>query len=112
MGDVKHTPGPWKIVFASGRYPYQIDAPNGSKGPGGIRFITRWGAISMPSSAEGLANARLIAASPDLLEALQGLLKTYLQAADSGDCGNWDARAEPQVIAALAAIAKATGPDQ
>jgi len=67
----KHTPGPWAVVYSKQGYPYQIDAPNGSDGPGGIKNITRWAAISFPSSTEGLANARLIAAAPDLLEALQ-----------------------------------------
>jgi hypothetical protein len=67
---VKHTPGPWQISYSKSGYPYQIDAPNGRTGPGGITSITRWGAISFPSSHEGLANARLIAASPTMLEAL------------------------------------------
>ena len=61
----KHTPGPWVIARSSKGYPYQIDAPNGSRGPGGITSVTRWAAISLPTSAEGEANARLIAAAPD-----------------------------------------------
>ncbi len=55
------------------------------------------------------ANARLIAAAPQLLEALQGLLRNHVQLVSCGDCGNWDVEAEAEVIAARAAIAAATG---
>ena len=69
----KHTKGPWVIRRSLQGFPYQIDAPNGHKGPGGITSVTRWAAISFPSSPEGEANARLISAAPDLLEALERL---------------------------------------
>lgn len=71
----KHTPGPWIITHSRSGYPYQIDAPNGSRGPGGITSVTRWGAISCPSSEEGLANARLIAAAPELLQVVDLLIQ-------------------------------------
>ena len=101
----KHTPGPWQIRFARNGYPYQIDAPNGSEGAGGIRTVTRWGAISFPSSTEGLANARLIAAAPDLLEAAKTLVESHKEA---------DPMAAGMMLAcalhmAEAAIARATG---
>ena len=44
----------------------------------------------------------------DLLKALQGFLDMYVPMINSGDCGNWNPEKEPQVIAARAAIAKAT----
>lgn len=50
-----------------------------------------------------------IAANPSLLAALTGLLDHYVQIVVCGDCGNWDAEAEPPVIGARAAIAQATG---
>jgi hypothetical protein len=95
--EAQHTPGPWVVTYNSGGYPAQIMAPNGDTGPGGITSVTRWNAISLPSSIQGFANARLIAAAPDLLEALENLEN------DNG--------AIPQHAWALAqaAIAKATG---
>lgn len=62
----KHTPGPWEVTANPSGHPYQIYAPRGIN----MQAITRWGAISMPSSDEGKANARLIAAAPELLDAL------------------------------------------
>lgn len=68
-----HTPGPWEVTFSSSGYPYQIRAINGDdKKPGAVgSCVTRWASISLPSSGEGLANARLMAAAPDLLSAAQ-----------------------------------------
>lgn len=81
-----HTPGPWFVL----------------QNPMGSDCITAEDCTicSMPDwdddyANEEAANARLIAAAPDLLEALQGLMHK--------DCG------EPAFFAARAAIAKATG---
>lgn len=66
---MSHTPGPWTINYSTLGYPYQIFASGEDDtrpGKVGTR-ITRWGAISLPSSEEGLSNALLIAAAPDLL---------------------------------------------
>jgi len=97
MGEVKHTPGPWRL--RTNRH----TATNGES----------WGWVSENTDANislpglsrfewqgdtGRANARLIAASPDLLEALRDAVADEL-----GD--NWQVRAR-------AAIAKATGSDQ
>lgn len=57
------------------------------------------------------ADARLIAAAPDLLDALQVLFDSYKQLADSGDSGFWKLEEQPEGQQALAAIAKATGAD-
>lgn len=61
---------------------------------------------SKPSSEP---NAHLIAAAPDMYEALENLLKGYLQGAASGDWGFWDYENEPMVLAAKSALAKARG---
>lgn len=53
------------------------------------------------------ANARLIAAAPDLLEALKALFEDYKNLADSGDAGNWKLENLEVGKRALAAIAKA-----
>jgi hypothetical protein len=57
------------------------------------------------------ADARLIAAAPELLASNEALLARYVALVESGDCGFWDAdaEAEPTVIAARAAIARARG---
>ena len=73
----KHTPGPWEVKRSRSGYPYRIYAPNADDHRNGAvgRDVTRWGAFSLPSSKEAEANARLIAAAPDLLEALREIAK-------------------------------------
>lgn len=68
MGESKHTPGPW-IATASDNGEWGIDAASG------------WGIATVAGSAgdgpgndESDANARLIAAAPELLEALEHLV--------------------------------------
>jgi hypothetical protein len=99
----QHTPGPWEIRRGSSGYPYQITAPQQSPHrPGGITHITRWAAISLLSSAEGEANARLIAASRSGAAALQEVVSAL----------NGRVHSTPALAAlefARAAIAKATG---
>lgn len=102
---VNHTPGPWEIARSSQGYPYQIRAPKGHAGPGGIRDVTRWAAIGLPSSAEGEANARLIAAAPELLAALQEAVRLYQSYGLVANClptGDW-------INKTRAVIANATG---
>lgn len=57
----------------------------------------------------GSANASLIAAAPELLEALEALFDDYKQLADSGDCGCWLLEDQEVGKKALAVIAKARG---
>lgn len=61
MSDAKHTPGPWKIVYRVGRdnLPSLLDV-NGDHVP-----------LSQKSNPVALANAVLIAAAPDMAEALR-----------------------------------------
>ena len=74
----KHTPGPWNVLSESafGR-PYQIVAQDGT-------MITSWGSICRRASAEGRANARLIAAAPELLYALEQVHDWWIHG-DNGD---------------------------
>lgn len=60
------------------------------------------------SKVECEANARLIAAAPELLEALQGFLDMYVRLVNNDGSGACDPEYDPHVIAARAAIAKAT----
>lgn len=55
------------------------------------------------------ANARLISAAPDMLEALKLFVHEYAELVESGDAGFWDVEKEEKVIKARAAIAKAEG---
>lgn len=100
-----HTPGPW-VLRVQGQDAY-IDAANGSHYE---LAVVVWQmdddrdlGISSPTAE---ANARLITAAPDLLEALQEadrLYSTYALTATGGlEVGRW-------INAARDAIAKATG---
>lgn len=89
-----HTPGPWSVHDGhvwSGEYD-SADVPLFRP----AREYRRWG--REVSHEEHEANARLIAAAPDLLEALRGCVDVLIVSAT----GERDR--------ALAAIAKATAP--
>jgi hypothetical protein len=76
MAEVKHTKGPWKIQWArNGTYPLGIH--NGE-----VNIIT---AIGRPANPEAAANARLIAAAPELLECLRQLVDGMVDIEDSND---------------------------
>lgn len=93
----KHTPGPWVVkhdVVIYGRDSFTII---GSAGTGNLH------------RPDEIANANLIAAAPDLLEALEGMLYRYTGLVNCGDCGSWDPESEVEVIDARKAIARAKG---
>ena len=95
----KHTPGPWTAVkvtthvelgFSKPPSHYQIIAEKTEIGATLVCELRPYGKDNDP-------NARLIAAAPDLLAALQAMVEPY----DTEDV-NW------QIEAARAAIARAT----
>lgn len=89
------TAGPWEARDGSlHRKHWLIDAP-------GRRFIAT---IDGPPDEEGEANARLIAAAPELLEALADLLCYH------DVPGPVDAPLKPLIDAAFAALAKTVQP--
>ena len=95
----KHTPGPWALDDES------IYAPDG-EGWKQVAEIPNWrtnpGEVLTP---EDNANARLIAAAPDMLDALRKAEKGLDKAFDGHAHGLvWDA-----LCATRAAITKATG---
>jgi len=55
------------------------------------------------------ANAQLIAAAPEMLDALKAMTKLYVDFVNSGDCGCWDPERIDEVKLARAVIAKAEG---
>ena len=69
--NAKHTPGPWKCGLYLGQLSWFVHMDVGDRGRGmeiveGVAGLTH---------EQRLANARLIAAAPDLLEALKGVLR-------------------------------------
>ena len=100
MSEAKHTPGPW--LFDYGTVP--PDGPGTYADiyvDGGDTIIAHFNNL-IP---EGLANARLIAAAPAMLEALQGLTHGLPELLES--IGYTDE--EGLIDEALAVIAQATG---
>lgn len=87
--DTKHTPGPWDIVTA----------PHGTFIMGGTYTLHRVG----PSPTDE-ANARLIAAAPDLLSAAQDVVKML-------DMGQWTTAQYSRLVELAKACAKATTPN-
>lgn len=73
------TPGPWV-----GQTGHRTDLIRGIHARGG-RLVVRFGGIAAPTSGEGQANARLIAAAPDLLAALKAALSVADRATDEFD---------------------------
>lgn len=107
---IKHTPVPWVTsdVSVGDQYRYVLSGHNGD----GAQIVACVALRSLvgPSPIESEANARLIAAAPALLDALQQMrrwMPVYPAAAD-GIVGGREAHAAA-MAAANAAIAAATG---
>jgi len=92
--EARHTSGPWKIEVELGARhdEFLIAKDAGDRGRGIAIAETRTG------SGSERANARLIAAAPELLDACRGLLNALPSATT-----------HPAISAARAAIKKATG---
>ena len=65
-----HTPGPWHVGGVGGCRPQIIYSPSG------LAVLRTWG---VATQAEEEANAKLAAAAPDLLAALEELRGWYLE---------------------------------
>ena len=100
--ETKHTPGPWTAhpIELNHGLPYTPVAAS--------TLIAKAYSTAFGDHEQSDANARLIAAAPELLEALKGLDEAYCRA---GADLTRDERHEDRLrlIAARAAIAKATG---
>jgi hypothetical protein len=96
--DTKHTPGPWTVREGDGNYLWEVA---GKTPRGKDRVICR------PAGSDRQANARLIAAAPDLLAALheQVLVNRMLM----HDAGLDEQAILDGTAQARAAILKATG---
>lgn len=100
MSNVNYTPGSWYV----GNYPMSSDAsPVGIYSDKGMVANT-WRSYSPHplSQAEAEANAKLIAAAPEMLAALQRMVTSMVNSAPH--------HRDPEALdAAMAALKKATG---
>lgn len=108
--NTSHTPGPWKVKrqFIHGReiVPRIVCAPDDDRQCGWIADLIGAPYLGHHST---LANARLIAAAPDLLEACKAALAVLDGSAKDDVEPGAPSGAAMNLIAA--AIEKATGPD-
>ena len=71
---MNHTPGPWAIVDRDDALVIQTESPSKTKyGASRYACLSGFDRHDEKQYAEAKANARLIAAAPDLLEVLQEL---------------------------------------
>lgn len=107
MSETKHTPGPWEVATSCswrrivGLRGELVCEPVVQRADNHPDLHFRNGGPDGP-------DARLIAAAPDLREALAALLERYTGLVNCGDCGFWDPETEDEVKAARAALAKAS----
>lgn len=120
----KHTQGPWTIklkprkwnptMCCPEREVWVIKGPDKKHSPVATVRVAGYG--MGPSMAVRKANATLIAAAPDLLEALEAVIEDLEGnidgALDGGASRDWLEGATNRLDAAKAAITKATGADQ
>jgi len=104
MSEKQHTPGPW--VAGGPRYDNKPRVWVADSQGRSIAYMDR---VYYGEPGNALANATLMAAAPDLREALERLLDRYTGLINSGDAGFWNPETEAEVIAARAALARATG---
>ena len=110
MSAAKHTPGPWKVISEQTAREVEVFE---------IAEISHYRVIrdargdGFDAQGHDLADARLIAAAPELLEALRGALKALDAIGDEMTVGERYTNAGQYLLDSLtparAAIAKATG---
>lgn len=103
MSDAKHTPGPW-ILEGGSIYAYHAEALDLTSDVEPFCIADRDMDTRIDFDAEGEANGHIIAAAPDLLEALKWIAHHYA----NQDMNHRDFRVEA-AQRAEAAIAKAEG---
>lgn len=105
MGESKHTPGPWAIPVAN---VFRVVAPHAPREKPVDPRAYPWPVVAdtdpqSTSGGEAAANARLIAAAPELLEAAKGLL----QLIGHGSGGPFEPRADGTYNERVEALFKA-----
>lgn len=116
MSKTKHTPGPWKfitmefgeLVNGVGKVWTECAIEFGEGGPGTI-IAECFGRSDENTFHDAVANARLIAAAPEMLEALQ-VAQAELEQCEPPDEYPEQQASYAQIMAQIkSAIAKATG---
>ena len=98
----KHTPGPWRVQpYTWQRGNVSVFAPKFGRAPYGACVAHTPCSDGVGGADGALANAHLIAAAPELLEALKEIV-------DAADGAGWE-QLDPSFKKARAAIAKAIG---
>lgn len=114
MSDATHTQGPWGVNdLAANNANIYLTGLDGTKSP--LGYIVQTATTPVAAMIESKADARLIAAAPDLLAALESLLAlTELHIAErSKTPEEEDAFLScPHILQARAEIAKAKETDQ
>jgi hypothetical protein len=105
----KHTPAPWVLTIKPAEHDAdftvaEIEQPRSVKYRGAVTRMQSAEHIYGIGRDELIANARLIAAAPDMLEALKAISEVGIR-----EIHDWQAIAERMQATALAAIAKAEG---
>ncbi len=93
----KHTPGPW--IFEERVAGFDILAPES------VYYVAEYLGVDC-GVIDNIADACLIAAAPELLEALEEIVKEYCENPDNGRTLRW------AIDGAKEAIAKAKGEEQ
>ncbi len=114
--NTKHTPGPWVVKHYDENGYLRVSSPNWQSASANNSMVkieprrdydeVKGLHVSESGLQESQANARLIAASPDLLTALQECFLLLQQLAADGEPGDMPS---PTLEKARAAIAHATG---
>lgn len=97
-GKQQHTPGPWRV-----------NDINRNTVTSGMMIISKCTSTGLLFTEEDKANARLIAAAPELLEALKGLYEHCAMIHKVWGEGNNQHQADEAIKAGKQAIAKAEG---
>jgi hypothetical protein len=106
QSEVKHTPGPWRAEFGEA---IVVKGADGAR----VAIATNLDRYGRRDTNEVEANARLIAASPELLEALRELHEAESARFPPAEAGQdaqtaWATRIDVAHALAAAAIRKAT----
>jgi len=113
MAESKHTPGPWEadddMVIAPGQPKRRFGSDRQFSGP---FIVTQCGLYTSPDRETVLANARLIAAAPELLKACKSAWEWLMDIAQHNEAAHAAfvaTRDNRDINVIRAAIAKAEG---
>lgn len=95
----KDTPGPWKVTDSGYRVVRVSYSPSDSETVTDCRYICDTANNKATRIPENAANARLIAAAPELLDALKEInqhLRDVVETSRNGDRNNWEGYYVPE----------------